>query len=582
MKIIDKIEISYFRSVYTISMKNCHDINVITGGNDAGKSNILKALNLFFNNETEPHSDFEFLRDLSRYREVEARAQKGRMTIWIRITFNNFLGWKSLPKKFAIRRTWNRYEDLPTDTVTADIPGTTLGRFLAKIKFHYVPAVRSREIFSDLLGELHDTLVQDESAGLRQSSDALVSDLHELTKELSADIHERVKIESTIDLPESLADLFRALNFLTKFGDHDIPLTHRGDGLQSRHLPFILAYISEKSQQHHIWGYEEPENSLELSKAFEMAADFKEKFSTKNQIFLTTHSPAFYDLSGEQVAKWYAESRLENGITATQLTSLSTSNEIDETMGLLTVITPRMRDVYAESKRLRSSLHDMSQLLEEVDCPVVYLEGPTDCIILALANEHSPDGPQALRFAPAKGAGDITQFLKVSSRVKDDQRPLVGLFDADARGRKEFERFKANHLVPNTNFRIVDQGKRIFAGTLVLPAHLEEASKAFKELGLQIPVPVEFMFEREVIQEAIDLGHLSLKPRFAQVANEELPLKVQIDELLKPRLADELLYLAMEIDSDCKTGFAEWIAEQPGERFLPFAPTLTTIGTAVG
>lgn len=47
MKIIKKIEISYFRSVYSVDLKNVDDLNILIGGNDSGKSNILKALNLF-------------------------------------------------------------------------------------------------------------------------------------------------------------------------------------------------------------------------------------------------------------------------------------------------------------------------------------------------------------------------------------------------------------------------------------------------------------------------------------------------------------------------------------------------------
>ncbi|MFC3101189.1 AAA family ATPase [Altererythrobacter lauratis] len=170
MQIIDRVDINYFRSIYSISLTNCQDVNVITGSNDSGKSNLLKALNLFFNDEVEPHSDFEFLRDLNRDRENEARSAKGRMTIWIKVHFNNFLGWRSLPPQFALKRTWNRYEDKPQDSYSEDIPSTTMGRFLNKIRFHYIPAVRSRDIFSDLLADLHDTLVQDESQGLRNSS----------------------------------------------------------------------------------------------------------------------------------------------------------------------------------------------------------------------------------------------------------------------------------------------------------------------------------------------------------------------------------------------------------------------------
>lgn len=47
---IEKIEIQYFRSIYRIVITGVGNINVITGKNDVGKSNVLRALNLFFNN----------------------------------------------------------------------------------------------------------------------------------------------------------------------------------------------------------------------------------------------------------------------------------------------------------------------------------------------------------------------------------------------------------------------------------------------------------------------------------------------------------------------------------------------------
>ena len=42
---IEKIEIQYFRSIYRTIITGVEDINVITGKNDVGKSNILRALN---------------------------------------------------------------------------------------------------------------------------------------------------------------------------------------------------------------------------------------------------------------------------------------------------------------------------------------------------------------------------------------------------------------------------------------------------------------------------------------------------------------------------------------------------------
>lgn len=47
MKLIKQVEIAYFRSIYKDDLNNCSGTNVIFGRNDAGKSNVLRALNLF-------------------------------------------------------------------------------------------------------------------------------------------------------------------------------------------------------------------------------------------------------------------------------------------------------------------------------------------------------------------------------------------------------------------------------------------------------------------------------------------------------------------------------------------------------
>ena len=55
--VIKKIEISNFRSIHH-QIIDCKELNIFSGLNDSGKSNILKALNLFFNNETDFQKSF--------------------------------------------------------------------------------------------------------------------------------------------------------------------------------------------------------------------------------------------------------------------------------------------------------------------------------------------------------------------------------------------------------------------------------------------------------------------------------------------------------------------------------------------
>ena len=68
MQLIEKVEIKSFRS-FGNQKKNktqiieLKDLNIFSGGNDSGKSNILRALNLFFNQKTNLNNFIDFDKD---------------------------------------------------------------------------------------------------------------------------------------------------------------------------------------------------------------------------------------------------------------------------------------------------------------------------------------------------------------------------------------------------------------------------------------------------------------------------------------------------------------------------------------
>lgn len=57
---IKKIEITNFRSLTSVTLNDVADMNVVFGENDVGKSNVLRALNLFLNDETAPGAPYRF------------------------------------------------------------------------------------------------------------------------------------------------------------------------------------------------------------------------------------------------------------------------------------------------------------------------------------------------------------------------------------------------------------------------------------------------------------------------------------------------------------------------------------------
>ncbi len=586
MKIISKVEINYFRSIYSINLLRNNDVNVLIGGNDSGKSNILKALNLFFNNETELNTPFNFIEDLSRLREKEARSAKGRASIWIKVTFNNFLGWKSLPDQFSIKRTWNRYEEYPVDTYSEDLPSTTIGRFLNRLSFHYIPAVRGRDIFSHYLNALHDALIDDEKAGFRGASVNLLDAINSSTRDMSDKINKGLNIQSSIQVPEDLRELFSALDFSTKFSGYDIPLQKRGDGIQARHIPFILDFVARHSSKQHIWAYEEPENSLELSKAFELASEFATDFSKENQIFLTTHSPAFYDLSGPNVSKWLVkpEDFYSTGNELhTNVTEILSGQEVDESLGIAALIATRAKELYVRINDLNKAQQQLEDKIASVAKAQVIVEGPSDKRILEVAfAKLFPNDECFCEFISAEGADNLTHNLKSFKTIeKKYPFPIIGLFDNDQKGRAESKHFNMHKLVANDQFREISAEKKIYSGMLPIVPALEKVADEYKIKSgfvFQIPLTIEFMFPQDVIKKAIEDQKLVLnETKYTARHTSGIQCPVNLTEECKKHLPEDYHYLAYEIDESHKVRFSEWVLTLEAEAFIQFKPLLENL-----
>lgn len=112
MKIIDSITIRYFRSVYTLNIGQCEDITIVSGRNDVGKSNILKALNLFFCQQSDYLHNFDFVEDYSNIRRDEVKKDTIRGQQFISISIRFLRGNRmenSLPPSFSVTKRWDMH-----------------------------------------------------------------------------------------------------------------------------------------------------------------------------------------------------------------------------------------------------------------------------------------------------------------------------------------------------------------------------------------------------------------------------------------------------------------------------------------
>lgn len=473
---IKTISIKNFRSIRNIKI-DVDDLNIFVGLNDIGKSNLLKALNLFFNEQTDYHHRFDFDVDFSY---LFPTTSHGTKEIVISIIFEMPETFKG-ERLYKWEKSW-RYDGLKTDkikTLDGKEPPkkSRIDSAIRRIKYRYVPAVKSKEYFKGLLAELYLALASSLTSPLQKSIDDFSNILSEYTNSINEGVRGKLNINSTLTFPNNLENVFSALIFKTKSDSDnlDIDLNYRGDGIQARHIPIILKYIADEDQKSRsgsstristVWGFEEPENGLELSKAFDLAAEFKD-YSNDIQLFITSHSPAFYMLKSKWAKVFYAEK--DEATKGTVYKKDVDSKELCNDMGLMPLVAPFIAEKELEIKQLKQEY-----TVDLINKKVIVVEGITDQYYIEKAIElYSPALQQLLNknelviyTKPEDGGTDNLERILKSFVIGINKKTKIGLIDKDDAGLKaksNINSFKDMHnksslvsvleLQPNDNIK---------------------------------------------------------------------------------------------------------------------------------
>jgi len=327
MKLIEKIEVKYFRSFgdKNVRITGLKELNIFSGSNDVGKSNVLKALNLFFNDEISIGEKFDLAKDLSflqrnrsKKKLEEKRSTRSKdepyaaqrdLFVKVKIFFDREIPYEksTTPTKFWVEKTWDKngfskqtsniqtaYKKKNKKEASQAQAAALLGQltqFLNSINFEYIPAVKDRTFLQYLFKKLQTSLFERDNT-FKETSNEINGRIASTTKDLFQEFRDKTGVDAEFSIPESLIDFFTTINVSTENG---VSLYSRGDGIQARFIPAILNEIS-KGKKNVIWGFEEPENSFEYRNAELLANDFLNSYSDKKQIFITSHTREFLSL----------------------------------------------------------------------------------------------------------------------------------------------------------------------------------------------------------------------------------------------------------------------------------------------
>ncbi|MGN0265770.1 MAG: ATP-dependent nuclease [Oliverpabstia sp.] len=542
---IKNITIKYFRSITSLNIA-LERLNMFVGLNDVGKSNVLKALNLFFTGETDYGEKFDFETDFSQL--FPANSKKAREII-IKITFEVPHNYKG-SGNYIWEKRWREQGIVKNKITTVDnkeiSPRSKIPNLLGKIKFRYVPAVKSKEYYRFLLIELYKAVSSAVDSPLKIASDKFSITLREYTEALKNLILNHIGMESELSLPDNFSEIFETLLFQTRKENSSIvvPLSQRGDGIQARHIPIILKYIADEDYKQSnsrgatkintIWGFEEPENGLELLKAFEMADEFL-LYSKEVQVFITTHSPAFYVKKEEEGVKViFIKKSPEND--GTIVITNPEREFMDDSLGLMPFIAPYI----AEQNKKIQEIKQLWTMTPLVDKPTIMVEGKSDKSYLEMAIKELSEplknmlDKEDLRILTQEdGAGTtliknwVFAWLHSGNKSK-----MMAVFDKDEAGNTVSKEIKANSLYQTQNNK-----------TRVKVIQLEP-SKEILDLyskKIHIPFEIEHLLCSEIWCKAIERKFVESRDlmELATAYKGQLSRDRSINDILKEKISDE-------------------------------------------
>lgn len=399
--LIRLVNIKHFRSIRKLSL-TAEEITTFVGKNDAGKSNILRALNLFFTNKTDSHKSFDFYSDFNIYADTYKQTAK-EITVELvfklpksyrREEYPDTVYWKKVWRITGLHSDESNYCVLKNGRITkkTDFPSRSKIPFLLKsINFLYIPAVKDRDFFKELQGQLYDVLANSSDEGLHQSANGFETEINNHVSELMTDINSNFDGVNDVRLPKNLRNIFGAL----EFNSDEIPLERRGDGIKIRHIPMMLSFIALKQRstggrtaiRPQIWAFEEPENNVEFLTCFELNKQLVDAANQHTQIFITTHSPAIYSIdstlsenSNLKAARYYVD---KEGHDTTA--NSAGEDELHGHIGFLQLITPMIEEYQVNWKKDEANyqkiINDMKKELNDIDLPRLFVEGKSDKVV---------------------------------------------------------------------------------------------------------------------------------------------------------------------------------------------------------
>jgi energy-coupling factor transporter ATP-binding protein EcfA2 len=324
MRLLNEVEIQGFRSICSVEIKPLADFTAFAGLNNSGKSNVLRALNAFFNDETDLGQPVNVDADYFRPDLRKKKRKRIRVSVTFKLpgnfTFRRGLeGVKTLlgGDSFKITKEWSRNNPQPTfllnDNKLNLDDREKVAQFLQLIKYRYIP---NRVLPTQLIRNEHESLrgvlvrrLAKSAKGDVKAFAAIRDTSARMIESLNMRFQEACPEQGTVSLatPTSWNDLAFAFGYRLARDGIEIKDTEQGSGIQSLLMLETLYLIDQDYfqqfgwRQAAIWGFEEPESSMHSYLEARVAAylaDIAGHPQGRLQVLCTTHSDLVVQYAG--------------------------------------------------------------------------------------------------------------------------------------------------------------------------------------------------------------------------------------------------------------------------------------------
>jgi predicted ATP-dependent endonuclease of OLD family len=492
---ITRIEIKRFRSIndLVLEIDTTFNINTICGQNNVGKTNVLRALNLFFGK-----SNFVFKEDVPEYKQMTLGAA-------VFPFFNvDFIDDKT-NDSYKIIKDYNP-KNIPEENTenyvlkgfknSIEINIIEIEKFLNSINLFYLPSINIS--FPETINYLVDdkfldiefakTRMKGKKAEVKTALETARNILQEILDELTNSIDPIFKdFQSSWGIkfvvPKNINRFREIINNEVEFiitDDTHSGIISKGAGLQRLGHILLNIRIIEKlnsAKKNCILIIDEPD--IYLHSRLQKKLNEKLKLiSDKNQIFITTHSPLFIDgykmknifLLCLNVKNQFSQRKKDYGnILETQLIDLNKDDAIyliKETLGI------------EDSDNL---IIGKKNLLVEGDEDKKYITELIKVFDLPICNIIS--------------TGGVTNFIKyleyynsISENNETEKPKFILLYDNDDEGRKQHELIKKKTFdkIEVKNFFVIDSQKTTFNSRSNQNPNIEIEDLIYPEIILEL------------------------------------------------------------------------------------------------